>query len=151
MYENEKDVYIKNLTKHECEYWNDHLIYYRNTLEEAQNIFEASLPIIETPKGVHKYFITFTLSPENSSKDQEMVKCVHKLVSSKMFNIVFHDWNKELTKAGVAHVHLYVECNKYIKLDHIRKFYKLGFVKIEKVKHADACLAYCIKERGENE
>lgn len=66
-----------------------------------------------------------------------------------MFDIKFNEYRTELTKADIPHIHLYVECNKYIKLRDLQQFVpfdKFGAINVQKARNTDNVLDYITKE-----
>lgn len=122
---------------------------YEDEKAPSDDEIQTLLEMIKRKKGLKKYFITFTLSPENAKKKniKRILELeVQKVAKSKMFDVKFVDWNMEEHKSGAPHVHMYMECDKYVKKQSVLKLYKLGNINFQKVKDPKACLAYCLKE-----
>lgn len=123
--------------------------FWREKEEKEDSEFHELLEKRKREKGQKKYIITFTVDPKNEKmknlKDH-MENQVSKVARSKSFDVKHVDWNMELTKKGVPHIHMYMECEKYVRKQAVLKLYKLGWVDIQKALHPQAALNYCLKE-----
>lgn len=99
------------------------------------------------------YAITLTVKAEECKNVEHwkeiLSECTEKIISGK--NIIEKDWQLELTKKGIPHVHIYVKSTKYIKKQELVKKYPHGYVYCKKVINRDAYLAYVAKERNLSE
>lgn len=123
--------------------------------KEMLEIEEKMIKLMAKPKpkkAKFKYFGTFTLSPKNRDKERSQILAINKILKSKIFDVVRSDFNTERTQKGIQHLHLYMECNKYARkkviADHFYNQNTFGTFDWQICKNPEACLAYCIKERG---
>lgn len=158
-------IKIKNVCKNkiekieEEEYWRKWRIKHKLRNEEKINpnwereLDDEIQEILEKKKTKKKrYFITFTVPDkiylEGDKKKIEVgcEKIIHKVISSKSFECTDSLLRKEYTKKMVAHWHLRLECNKYVKKQAIEKLGWKWNINIQKVRNWDAVGNYVTKE-----
>lgn len=99
----------------------------------------------------NKYFITLTACPEVTEKPSLLVEAIKKILKQKAFKITYGYGVIELTKQGMPHAHIYIECKAYIRLQMIKRQWKKSSVDLKRVKKDNGIRDYQDKDRDNKE
>lgn len=76
-------------------------------------------PKFSNPDSMRHYAITLTVRDRT---EEELMKTVRRLLSSKSIAPNYFEWCLEDTKAGLPHAHLYIKTPNYIRARDVLRF-----------------------------